>query len=330
MIDLLFHDRAVHIVCAEAQSDLRNAGREHDPVCLDVIEIIEHQPGDRDVAQIVVAGGLRNVRKRRIVRMKRQRNEGDEAVGFVLRFAQLHEVVDAFFYGFHMAVKHGGVGTQADAMSLFGHVEPHAAADLVVADDSAHAGMENFRAAAGTGIHARFLHLEQRFVDGKLSDAREIVHLDHREGFQVHVRDGAASGRESVRGKNRNGRSGCRPPTMWNSVAPSRTPCAARSYISSSVKVYAPGESGIAAKGAKLAVRDADVGGIDVAIDVVIGDVAVALFADVVGQPADGKQIGRLVERDAVVKGEALAREDFVGDGFQVRVGDGQFSHARV
>ena len=46
----------------------------------------------------------------------------------------------------------------------------------------------------------------------------------------------------------------------------------------------------------------ADVGGIDVAVDVVIGDVAVALFADVIGQPADSEQIGRAVERHAIVE----------------------------
>ena len=49
-------------------------------------------------------------------------------------------------------------------------------------------GMENFRAAAGAGIHARFFHFPQRFIDGKFGDAREIVDFDHGEGFEVHVR----------------------------------------------------------------------------------------------------------------------------------------------
>ena len=47
--------------------------------------------------------------------------------------------------------------------------------------------------------------------------------------------------------------------------------------------------------------RHADVGGIDVAVDVEIADVAVALFADVIGEPADGEQVVRLEEREAVV-----------------------------
>jgi len=56
------------------------------------------------------------------------------------------------------------------------------------------------------------------------------------------------------------------------------------------------GGSGIASKRAELAMRHANVGGIDVAIDVVIGDVAVAFFANEIGEPADGQEIGRVVE----------------------------------
>ncbi len=69
--------------------------------------------------------------------------------------------------------------------------------------------------------------------------------------------------------------------------------------------------------------RDANVRGIDVAIHVVIGHVAVALFADVIREPADREKIGGSVESDAVVKGKALAGEDLIGDGFYCCVGDG-------
>ena len=80
------------------------------------------------------------------------------------------------------------------------------------------------------------------------------------------------------------------------------------------------GRVGIAAEGAQLAMRHADVGGIDVAIDVEVADVAVALLANVVGEPAEGQQVGRAVEREAVVGVQALAGQDFLGDGLQPRV----------
>ena len=87
------------------------------------------------------------------------------------------------------------------------------------------------------------------------------------------------------------------------------------------------GRVGIAAEGAQLAVRDADVGGIDVAIDVEEADVAVALLAHVIGEPADGQQVGRAVERDAVFGGQALAGQHLFGDRLQPRVVDLKFGH---
>jgi len=51
-----------------------------------------------------------------------------------------------------------------------------------------------------------------------------------------------------------------------------------------------------------------------VAIDVVIGDVAVFSFPDVIGEPTDGEKIGRAIQLDAFVEGKAFARSDFVRD----------------
>src|ERR1700752_555655 len=68
---------------------------------------------------------------------------------------------------------------------------------------------------------------------------------------------------------------------------------------------------GVAAKSAEFAMRYADVCGIEVAIDVVVGDVALAVLANVVGEPADGEEIGRAVQGDAIFSVEACAGEHF-------------------
>ena len=90
----------------------------------------------------MVAGGLGKVRERRVLRMKRQRNEGREAVRFVLQFAQLEQMIDALFFGLDVAVKHGGVGAQANLVRGARDVEPLLPADFVVADNFAHARMK--------------------------------------------------------------------------------------------------------------------------------------------------------------------------------------------
>jgi hypothetical protein len=66
----------------------------------------------------------------------------------------------------------------------------------------------------------------------------------------------------------------------------------------------------------------ADISGINVAIDIEIADVAMTLFADVIGEPAEGEQVVRLEEREAVVAAEALARKDFGRDGIEAGVYD--------
>ena len=71
---------------------------------------------------------------------------------------------------------------------------------------------------------------------------------------------------------------------------------------------------------------NANIGGIDVAIDVVIGDVAVFFLADVVGEPAYREQVGGAVESDAVVEGQSLAGENSVGDGPETLVGENEFA----
>src|SRR5262245_28702553 len=87
-------------------------------------------------------------------------------------------------------------------------------------------------------------------------------------------------------------------------------------------KIVSAGGIGIAAEGTEFAVRNANVGGIDVAVDVVISDVAVFFLANVIGEPAYGEQVRRTVELDAIVEAETLAGENFVGYGPQTLVGE--------
>src|SRR2546430_7787602 len=83
----------------------------------------------------------------------------------------------------------------------------------------------------------------------------------------------------------------------------------------------------IAAKGAELAVSDTNVGRIDVPVDVEISHVAVFFFAHVIRQPANGKQIGRAVQRDAIIERKARAGKNGVGNRLQTLIGDRQFAH---
>src|SRR5258708_11863862 len=70
--------------------------------------------------------------------------------------------------------------------------------------------------------------------------------------------------------------------------------------------------AGIAAKRAQLAVRHANIGRINVPIDVKVRDIPVSLLANVIRQPPNRQQIRRAVKRYAVLKSETLSGEHLV------------------
>ncbi len=228
-------------------------------------------------------------------------------------------MLDAFFFGLDVAVEHGGVRGQADLVRGAGDVQPLLAADFVVADDFAHARIENFRAAAGQRIHAGVLERQQRIADGQFGDAREIADLDHGEGFQVHGRAALLEAAHHVQEifEGQIGMQAADHVKFGGSFAHALFGALPDFFEGEGVGA---GRVGIAAEGAEFAMGHANVGGIDVAIDVEVADVAVALLANVVREPAEGEQVGRAVERQAVGGVQALAGQDLRGDGLEPRV----------
>ena len=176
-------------------------------------------------------------------------------------------------------------------MGFFCGVQPNLAADFVVADDAAHTRMENFRATAGAGIYAGFFHAPQRFFDGDFRDAREIVDFNHRERFEMYA------GTALLQAANHFQKIFERQIGM-QSANNVEFGCAFANALLGALINFFEGVSvgarrvGVAAERTQLAMRHADVGRIDVTVDVEIGDVAVLFFADVVGEPADREQVG--------------------------------------
>src|SRR6266568_6401505 len=73
--------------------------------------------------------------------------------------------------------------------------------------------------------------------------------------------------------------------------------------------------------------RNADIGWIDVTIDVEVANVPVPLLPDVIRQPAQRQQIGRAVKRDSILEAQPLSGKNFFGNRLQSLVGDCKFAH---
>ena len=169
MVDLFLDHGAVNVVGAEAERHLRHPRRHHNPVSLDVREVVEQQPRHRDVLQVHEAGGLAPIdefAELGVGGMEGERNKRLEAMRFILKLAELEEVVHAVNIGFDMAVKHGGVRVQSQLVSRAMDFEPGVGADLVVADDAPHRGGKNLRAAARQRPEAGLLEAFEDGADG--------------------------------------------------------------------------------------------------------------------------------------------------------------------
>src|SRR5688500_15016407 len=99
MIDLFAYHGAFHVVHAEGQRDLGQEGRDHDPVCLDVREVVEEEPTDGEVAQIVEPGGRRTLATEMatelvVVGMVGERAVGEEPTRLVLQIAEHGQMLD--------------------------------------------------------------------------------------------------------------------------------------------------------------------------------------------------------------------------------------------
>ena len=84
----------------------------------------------------------------------------------------------------------------------------------------------------------------------------------------------------------------------------------------------------LAAEGAQAAGRHANVGRIDMAIDVEVRLVAVHALADLIRQPADGEDVAGAVERESVVVGQAFAGQHLVVNGLEAGVVGLEWMHA--
>src|SRR5215469_17348346 len=73
--------------------------------------------------------------------------------------------------------------------------------------------------------------------------------------------------------------------------------------------------------------RHANIGRIDVPVDVVIGHVPMSLLANIIREPTYGQQVGSLVQRNTISKREAFPGLHPFGDRLQRSIVNDQLSH---
>ena len=87
VIDEFVTDCTVDIVSSIGERNLCRADSQHDPVCLDVGYVVEHQPADCHDAQVNKARSFRDVGEACVFRVKGKRNKRLQSSRFILQFA---------------------------------------------------------------------------------------------------------------------------------------------------------------------------------------------------------------------------------------------------
>ncbi len=255
-----------------------------------------------------------------------QGDEGQEALvarglGAVLQVPQAQQVVHPVAGLLDVAVEHGAVGGQALAVAEGGGVQVDLGVLLADADLLAQFLVEDLGAAAGAALQARGHAAVQEGLGAEARDAGVVVHLDHGEDLEVDGREARLDLGEQVL-----------------EVVDLQLRVVARGHVQladPSVlgllqlgddllgrEGVGPGVAGLGLEGAELAVGEADIGVGQPAAHHVVGGPAVLLEPHMVGHGADAREVGALVEQQAVVVGQAFAAQHLVRQGQQARVAD--------
>jgi hypothetical protein len=197
--------------------------------------------------------------------------------------------------------------------------QPLVAGDLVIADDAADAFAEDFSSAARQRPKAGFLQANQDLARTDLAALRKITDLHHGEGLQMHARVALfqAAQHLAVPIEGELGMEAADDVELGNGFGVTVARLLPNLFERHGVRV---GIANAFAEGAELATGDADVGGVDVAVDVEEGLLAVEALADEVRHPAYRQDVGRAVERQAVLSVQALAGFDLFTNRIEVGI----------
>jgi hypothetical protein len=186
---VFFDQDTADVVGAELQADLADLDAGSEPAGLDVINIVEIQTADGERFQVIDRCGFLNfLAERRIVRSENPWNECGEAAGVFLNAVNTLEMIDAMAQLFAAAEHHGGGGAQAQFVRGAVHIFPIVAGAFEARDFGADFVIENFGAATGNRLQSGVHQAANGVFDGEFADFRDAENF--RRGKTVQVNGG--------------------------------------------------------------------------------------------------------------------------------------------
>jgi hypothetical protein len=321
MKDLLADDRALDVVGAEVQGDLRHRHPHHDPVRLDMVDVVEEEPRHGDHLQVVRPVGVlpAALLEDGVVRVEGERDEGEEAGGLVLELAKAQPVVDPLLVGLDVAVEHRAVRRDPERVRNAVHLQPGLGVLLAGGDEPPDAIGEDLGAAAGQRAEPRVFELAQHLLVREAREVGHVVDLARREALEVHVRHRLLQPSDDLEVVVE---------VHVRALAADHVDLREAGHLALTARVLDELFRGVRVgvllllrdgEGAELALHAADVRLVQVEVLDEVGVVRAASQPPrAVGELAEAEQIVGLEQRQAVLEVQALAYLDLLGDRLEV------------
>ncbi len=239
--------------------------------------------------------------------VKSERDQTLKAAGLILQVPQGEEVVDAFGGIFDVAVQHGAVRRDPCLVDDAGDVQPTGTIGLVIADFSAHPFGKDLRPAPGTGVEAGVAEARDGFLEAQTGGLGDEVELDHRQCFEVDPGKALLEGAEEllIVIHQKLGMEAADDVELGDRLIdiPGSDLDSLLHRVGPAVLTILPRH----VEGAQFARGNADVGWVEVAIDVEVGAVTMQAFTHQIRHAADPKEIVRRGQQEPVLAIEAIS-----------------------
>ena len=314
--DRLLVHRAIDIVRAEPERHLRDRHREHHPVRLDMREIVQHEPRDRERPQIVPhARLLHRLPQLRMRRQERETDEREKPARLILQIAQREQMIHALLERLDMAVEHRRVRADAELVRRPLHGEPLRRRRLVRTETAPHAVGEDLRAAARNGLEPRLIaQAREHLSHGEPARLREMRDLDAREPLDIELWERLVQRAHDIeilleRPGRMQPRDDMQPREIRiaHRVAHDGDRLRLRHRISARVLRIPP-------ERAELAAARADIREIHMTVHIIIDDIAALAPAHRIRQSAEPGDVVTVEQTDAVRARQALTAQDLLLD----------------
>ena len=312
--NLLLQDGAVQIINAIAKRNLRERQAHTHPISREMVNVIEVNATDSEIAKLLKSGSGLYVREHRRLRLESKWDETGETASFILQCAKLSQMIDPVFERLDMAVEHRASAAASHSVPGSMDIKPFLRRFLAATNLITHRGIENLGAAAGDRTETSLTQKLQSIANRHAKNpSREVPDFDGGESFDMQIGiERAKAAHESEIPIFLQSRMQAADHVYFSNAEAERFCHRVNDFFNcvfEGMSVSLPSR-----EGAELAGENADIRVIYVAVVDVGGVVTILSLPHGAGHDPESVQVVRAIKIERVRIGNTFSRLDFFGD----------------